>query len=72
MAQSRCDRCLAPTLHGVFKLWRGRLVRVGADCAEHIDAENRELRAKRQAGGMGPSPMQADPLRKPPGQLRGR
>lgn len=53
MAQSRCDRCFAPVTRGVFKTWRGRLVRVGADCAAEIDAEKAEERLKAQSGGVG-------------------
>ena len=54
MAQSRCDRCFAPVTHGVFKTWRGRLVRVGADCAAAIDAEKALERHAKDSGGMGP------------------
>lgn len=53
MAQSRCDRCFAPVTQGVFKTWRGRLVRVGADCAAQIDAEKAAERAAGPLRGVG-------------------
>ncbi|MBE0600136.1 MAG: hypothetical protein IH568_02375 [Burkholderiaceae bacterium] len=44
----------------MFKTWRGRLVRVGADCAVAIDAEKAQERAQKDTGGMGlEGPMQA-------------
>lgn len=65
MAQSRCDRCFAPVTQGVFKTWRGRLVRVGADCAEAIDAEKALERAKDSAGGVGRDAPAGPPQRPP-------
>jgi hypothetical protein len=39
MAGSVCDRCGQLTFKGVFKVWHGRLVRVGEECAKAIDEE---------------------------------
>ena len=39
MAASICDRCGQMTAQGVFKMWRGRFVRVGQDCAKAIERE---------------------------------
>jgi len=60
MASSRCDRCFAPVTRGVFKTWRGRLVRVGADCAAAIDAENAQERAQKAQEGAKRDPRQGE------------
>ena len=35
----RCDRCRKPVSRPVWIMWRGKLSRVGEDCAERIRAE---------------------------------
>lgn len=51
-----CSRCGQPVARPVWTMWRGRLSRVGADCAEAIKVE-------KAAGGLGAASTPGKPQR---------